>query len=121
MDTNDRYLNVQYGTLTAEVDITGISRLGGVQDAIKAKLSNSLAQVDAARIQLYNTNRDQLINTWALFNSLPQEYFTEGGSCVVIGTSSPPSRQTTQVHPGIDIYNELHPQTAKQGILYNKY
>jgi hypothetical protein len=23
--------------------------------------------------------------------------------------------------PGNDIYNELHPQTAKQGILYNKY
>ena len=28
MNTKDRYLNVQYGTLTAEVDITGIHRLG---------------------------------------------------------------------------------------------
>ena len=98
MKTNDRYLNVQYGTLTAEVDITGISRLGGVKSAIKTELSNSLARVDAPQLQLYtNSNRDQLINTWALLNSLPQEYFTEGGSCVVIGTSPPPSSQPTQV------------------------
>ena len=69
-----------------------------VRRAIKIELSNSLAQVDAPQLQLYtNSNRDQLINTWALFNSLPQEYFIEGGSCVVIGTSPPPSRQPTQV------------------------
>jgi DNA polymerase III delta prime subunit len=73
-----------------------MSRLGEVQDAIKAKLSNSLAQVDAPQLQLYTTNRDQLINTWALFNSLPQEYFTEGGSCVVIGTSPPPTRESSK-------------------------
>ena len=115
-----RFLNVQYGTLTAEVDITGMSRLGEVRRAIKAELGEAIP-VAAALIQLYTTNRDQLINTWALLNSLPQECFIEGGSCVVIGTLSPPSRQPTQVHPGIDIYNELHPQTAKQGILYNKY
>ena len=95
MNTNDRYLNVQYGTLVAEVNITGISRLGGVQDAIKAKLSNSLAQVDAALIQLYTTNKDQVINSWALFSSLSKEYFTEGGSCVVIGTSPPPTQTDT--------------------------
>jgi hypothetical protein len=88
-----RFLNVQYGTLTAEVDITGMSRLGEVRRAIKAELSNSLAQVDAPLIQLYTTNRDQQINTWALLNSLPPEYFIEGGSCVVIGTSPPPSGQ----------------------------
>ncbi len=93
MNKNDRYLNVQFGTLTAEVDITGISRLGGVKSAIKRELCNSLAQVDAALIQLYtNSDRDQLINTWALFNSLPQKYFDEGGSCVVIGTSPPPTQ-----------------------------
>ena len=74
-NTNDRYLNVQYGsTLTAEVNITGISRLGGVKSAIKRELSNALSQVDAPQLQLYtNSNRDQLINTWALLDSLPQE------------------------------------------------
>ena len=80
----EKYLNVQYNTLTAEVNITGISRLGGVQDAIKAKLGEAIP-VSAALIQLYTSNRDQLITTWALFNLLPQEYFTKGGSCVVIG------------------------------------
>ena len=61
--SNDRYLNVQYGALVAEVNITGISRLGGVQDAIKAELAHTLAQVDAPLIQLYtSSNRDQLIS-----------------------------------------------------------
>jgi hypothetical protein len=120
-----RFLNVQYGTLTAEVNITGMSRLGEVQDAIKAKLGEAIP-VAAALIQLYtNSNKDQLITD--LDDITPEntppyyQKLTQGGSCVVIGTSSPPSRQPTQVHPGIDIYNELHPQTAKQGILYNKY
>ena len=64
--------------------------LSELQDAIKAKLSNSLAQVDAPQLQLYtNSNRDQLINTWDFLNSLPQEYFDEGGSLVVIRASPP--------------------------------
>ena len=95
MKSKDRYLNVQYGTITAEVEITGISRLGGVQDAIKTKLGEAIP-VAAALIQLYtNSNKDQQINTWALFNSLTEEYFTEGGCCVVIGTSPmpPPLKQ----------------------------
>jgi hypothetical protein len=97
MNREDRYLNVEYGTLIAEVNITGISRLGGVKSAIKAELSNSLAQVDAPQLQLYtNSNKDQLITTWALFNSLPQEYFTEGGSCVIIGTSPLPTRESSK-------------------------
>ena len=104
MNTSDRYLNVQYGTLTAEVDITGISRLGGVRCAIKAELCNSLAQVDAPQLQLYTTNRARLITD--LDDITPEkkpQYFqklTQGGSCVVIGTSPPPSRQPTQTDLG---------------------
>ncbi|KAI8894042.1 hypothetical protein BC833DRAFT_531060 [Globomyces pollinis-pini] len=102
MNTNDRYLNVQYGTLTAEVDITGISRLGGVKTAIKAILSNALSQVDAPQLQLYtNSNRDQLITDLddITLEKTPQYYqkLIQGGSCVSIGTSSPPSLQPTQV------------------------
>jgi hypothetical protein len=97
MSSDVRYLNVQYGTLTAEVEITGISRLGGVKSAIKAELGEAIP-VAPALIQLYNTNRDQLINTWSLFQSLSQEYFTEGGSCVVIGTSPPPSMKMSAFH-----------------------
>jgi hypothetical protein len=35
-----------------------------------------------------------------LFQSLSQEYFNEGGSCVFVGTSPPPSRQPTQTELG---------------------
>ncbi|KAL5037039.1 hypothetical protein RTP6_7766 [Batrachochytrium dendrobatidis] len=97
MNTDDLFLNVQYGTLIAEIDVTGISRLGKLKSAIKSEFYSTLSQVDAPQLQLYtDSNKDQLINTWALFSSLPQEYFTQDGSCIVIGVSPPPSRQPTQ-------------------------
>ena len=116
-----RFLNVQYDIFTAEVDITGISRLGGIQDAIKAKLGEAIP-VAAALIQLYTTNRDQLINTWVLFNSLPQEYFIEGGCCVVIGSLPPPSIQPTQIQPcfppcQIPFYNDISKAAELNGWL----
>ncbi|OAJ37371.1 hypothetical protein BDEG_21402 [Batrachochytrium dendrobatidis JEL423] len=97
MNTDDLFLNVQYGTLTAEIDVTGISRLGKLKSAIKSEFYSTLSQVDAPQLQLYtDSNKSQLINTWALFSSLPQEYFTQDGSCIVIGVSPPPPRQPTQ-------------------------
>jgi nitroreductase len=70
-------------------------RLGGVQDAIKRVFGEAIS-VAAAFIQLYtNSNGGQFIGTWALFNSLSQEYFTEGRFCVVIGTSSPSSSRSS--------------------------
>ncbi|KAK6096218.1 hypothetical protein MT418_8606 [Batrachochytrium dendrobatidis] len=60
-----------------------------------------MADIDAPQLQLYtNTNKSQLINTWALLDSLPQEYFTQDGSCVVIGCLPPPSKQPTQTYLG---------------------
>ena len=50
-------------------------------------------------LQLYD-QQNQHINKWALFNYLAQEYFTEGGICVVIGTSPPPPRHPTQTDIG---------------------
>jgi hypothetical protein len=104
MSSNDRYLNVQYGTLIAEVDITGISRLGGVKSAIKRELGEAIP-VAGALIQLYtNSNRNQLITD--LDDITPEKaphYYqklTQGGSCVVLGTSPPPSRQPTQTDLG---------------------
>ncbi|KAJ8329456.1 hypothetical protein O5D80_002378 [Batrachochytrium dendrobatidis] len=68
-----RYLNVQYGTLITEIDVTDFEDLSDVQDAIKAKYGPAMADIDAPQLQLYtNTNKDQLINTWALLDSLPQ-------------------------------------------------
>jgi hypothetical protein len=96
---NDRYLNVQYGTLTAEVNITRISRLGGVQDAIKREFEISIP-VAAGFIQLYTANRDKLITDLDDITpeKTPQYYqkLTQGGCCVVIGTSPPPTRESSK-------------------------
>ena len=90
-----QFLNVQYSATKARINVTDMEDLSEVQDAIKAKLANAFSQVDAPQLQLYtNSNRDLLISTWALFNSLPPEYFVEGGSCVVVGTSPPPIRES---------------------------
>jgi hypothetical protein len=104
MNAIDRYINVQYGTLTVEVNITRISRLGGVQNAIKAKLGEAIP-VAVALIQLYtNSNRDQLITDLddITLEKTLQYYqkLNQGGSCVVIDTSPQPSRQPTQTDLG---------------------
>jgi hypothetical protein len=92
-----RFLNVEYSVYKTRINVTDMEDLSEVRRAIKTELGEAIP-VAPALIQLYtNSNRDQQINTWSLFNSLSQEYFTEGGSCVVIGTSPPPSRQPTQV------------------------
>lgn len=49
-----RVLNVEYSGTKTEIDTTEAERLGEVQDAIKAKLANTLAQVDAPQLQLYD-------------------------------------------------------------------
>ena len=89
-----RFLNVEYdGT---KIEITEMEDLSEVRRAIKAKFANSLAQVDAALIQLYTAEKDQLITD--LDDIPPQCYqkLNQGGSCVVIGTLPPPSRQTSR-------------------------
>jgi hypothetical protein len=57
MNSGERYLNVQYGSLTAEVDITGKSRLGGVQDVI----SKNLEKLFQSQLLLFN-----LLRTWMI-------------------------------------------------------
>ncbi|KAK5668162.1 hypothetical protein QVD99_005201 [Batrachochytrium dendrobatidis] len=60
-------------TSSTEIDVTDFEDLSDVQDAIKAKYGPVMADIDAHQLQLYtNTNKDQLINTWALLDSLPQ-------------------------------------------------
>ena len=96
----ERYLNVQYDSLTAEVDISGISRLGGLKSAIKREFGEAIP-VAPALIQLYtNSNRDQLITDLDDITPelIPQYYqkLTQGGCCVVIGTLPSPSRQSSK-------------------------
>ncbi|OAJ42042.1 hypothetical protein BDEG_25546 [Batrachochytrium dendrobatidis JEL423] len=96
-----RYLNVEYGTISTEINVTDFEDLSDVQDTIKSEYDPAMADIDAPQLQLYtNSNKDQLINTWALLDSLPQKYFTQDGSCVVIGCLPSPPRQPTQTYLG---------------------
>jgi WD40 repeat protein len=89
-----RFLNIQYSGIKTEIDVTDFERFRQVQDAIKAELCNNLALVDSPQLLLYsNSSKEKLINTWDLINYLTQEYFIEGGSCVIVGTS----KQTADV------------------------
>jgi hypothetical protein len=94
-----RFLNIEYSGTKTEVDITEAERLGEVRRVIKEEYGPAMANVGAAQLLLYD-QQNQHINKWALFNSLAQEYFTEGGICVVIGTSPPPPRHPTQTDIG---------------------
>ena len=122
-----RFLNVEYSGIRTEIDITDMEDLSEVQDAIKAKLGEAIP-VAAALIQLYtNSNRDQLIEDLDDITpeKTPQYYQkrTKGGSCVVIGTSPPPSRQPTQVQLSlfspcqIPFYNDISKAAELNGWL----
>ena len=88
-----QFLNVQYSASKTRINVTEMEDLSEVQDAISRAFS---LKVGYAFIQLYTSNRDLRISTWALFNSLSQEYFTKGGSCVDVGTSPPLTRETSK-------------------------
>jgi WD40 repeat protein len=89
-----QFLNIECSGVRTVIDVTGVERIGQVQDAIKAKLCNSLSEVDPSQLQLYsNSNKEQLINTCELLNSLPQGYFSQGGSCVFVAVFTPSSNQ----------------------------
>ncbi|KAJ3251352.1 hypothetical protein HK103_002443 [Boothiomyces macroporosus] len=75
----ERYLYVQLNGVVSDINITGLNRFGAVQDKIKEKFPIGLGSVDAPLIQLVDTNNQKIIS-WAMINSLPEEYFTEGGS-----------------------------------------
>ncbi|EGF78076.1 hypothetical protein BATDEDRAFT_26764 [Batrachochytrium dendrobatidis JAM81] len=69
-----RFLNVEYNTISTEIDVTDFEDLSDVQDAIKSEYGPAVADIDAPQLQLYTNN----------------------GSCAVIGCLPPPSRQPTQ-------------------------
>ena len=87
------HINVKYKSIPiAEVRVTGISRIGDIQDAIKRGLPKALAHVDYPQIQLYDTDNNP-ITTWAQFKSLSNLYFAENGSSLYIQATPPPSRE----------------------------
>ena len=57
--------------------------MGEVQDEIKEEFANALAQVDAPYIRL-SDQEGTVISRWASINTLPEEYFAEGGLCLAV-------------------------------------
>ncbi|KAK5671560.1 squalene synthetase-like protein [Batrachochytrium dendrobatidis] len=55
-----RFLNVEYDTLTAEIDVTDFEDLSGVQDAIKSEYGPAMADIDAPQLQLYTDSSTSL-------------------------------------------------------------
>ena len=95
-----RFLNVEYSGIRTEIDVTEAERIGQVQVAIKAMYGPALADVGAAQLQLYD-QQGQHIKTWALFNSLSQDYFTEECLFLVVHTLQPNQQQTSSAGASI--------------------
>ncbi|EGF80846.1 hypothetical protein BATDEDRAFT_24299 [Batrachochytrium dendrobatidis JAM81] len=73
-----RYLDVEYNTISTEIDVTDFEDLSDVQDTIKSEYGPAMADIDAPQLQLYTNN----------------------GFCVVIGCLPLPPRQPTQTDLG---------------------
>ena len=79
------YLNVKYGTLTTEIKMEGVNRLGDLQDKIKAKFSNALAEHDAPQLQLIKEDGEQITD----LDDVPDEYYKKskiGGAYLEVRT-----------------------------------
>jgi hypothetical protein len=82
-----RYLNVEYSTLQARINITGMEDLSDVRRAIKAEFGGVIPGPPAL-IQIWRKtpNNDQLFKTWEQLDGLSPEYFKEeGGLSLTIG------------------------------------
>ncbi|KAJ3248155.1 hypothetical protein HDU77_008238 [Chytriomyces hyalinus] len=95
MADNRRFLNVKYKTRPiTQVDVTGITRFGILQDAIKAKYSNALALVDADEIQLHDDQNNPVTD----LDDIADDYYEKirnGGLVLTIQTAPPVSTFTS--------------------------
>ncbi|KAJ3387252.1 hypothetical protein HDU80_000197, partial [Chytriomyces hyalinus] len=91
MADDRRFLNVKYRTRpVTQVDVTGITRFGILQDAIKAKFSNALAVVDADQIQLHDKDNNPVTD----LDDIAHDYYEKienGGLALTIQTTPPES------------------------------
>ncbi|KAJ3241456.1 hypothetical protein HDU81_000508 [Chytriomyces hyalinus] len=87
---NERYLNVKYRTLpVTQVDVTGITWLGGLQQAVNKALAVSPAY---GLIQLYDTN-NTLITDPDDIHDVYYRRIKNGGLALRMQTTPPPSRE----------------------------
>ncbi|KAI3647384.1 hypothetical protein MP228_007605 [Amoeboaphelidium protococcarum] len=92
------FLNVIYGGMSTEIETDGIEDVSELRRAIKEKYNRALGEIDAPRLQLYNSSTNDLIATMADFRALPNAFYVEGGPCIEIRTSPPPSKQPSLVN-----------------------
>ena len=69
--------------------------LSEIRKALKEEFGPRLAEVGAADIQLCD-QRGSVIEKWESINSLQDNYFREGGICLVVGTLLGPHIQLIQ-------------------------
>ena len=82
-----KFLNVVYQEIPAEIETTDLTRLGQLQDAIKAKYGPVMAQIGAPQLQFHKSNPDDRIESMADFTALPNDFFVEKGKKIEIRIS----------------------------------
>ncbi|KAJ3390302.1 hypothetical protein CcCBS67573_g03551 [Chytriomyces confervae] len=109
-----RYLNIKYKALPiAEVNVTGISRLGGIKEAINKALSVGPAY---GLTQLYDKDNTLITD----LRDVTDEYYKairDGGLALTIQTTPPPSRVASSSSV---IANTSVPEASSLGVIANK-
>lgn len=91
------FLNVVYRETRAEIKTDGIERISELRRAIKDEYKNALADIDAPQLQLYKSYPNEPIAMMAHYRALPNEFHVEGGPCVEIHTSPPPTKKQSSL------------------------
>ncbi|KAI8845087.1 hypothetical protein BJ741DRAFT_586940, partial [Chytriomyces cf. hyalinus JEL632] len=80
--TDRRHLNIKYRTLNVgELNVTRITRLGGVKEAIRAAFPNALAHVDSPQIQFFDEEHNLITD----LDDIPDDCFKKRADSICIG------------------------------------
>jgi hypothetical protein len=112
-----RFLNIIYSDRRTEIDVTGFERLSEVQDKIKEKFGDDIP-APAARIQV-SDQQGTVIGKWASINSLHDDYFTECGTCLVVGTLPAPTSEIQNPQKRLRSDVEIPDLTSQFKSFYN--
>ena len=77
-----KFLNISFQGIKTDINVSGFDRMSQVQDKIKEKFGDDIP-ASAARIQV-SDQEGTVISRWASINTLPEEYFAEGGLCLAV-------------------------------------
>ena len=117
------FLNVVYGGTRTRINTTDIEDVSELRRAIKEEYKNALAEIDAPQLQLYKSSPNERLAAMAAYRALPNEFRVEGGPCVEIRTSPPPSKQSLLLNiipfpPNSGATHEGLPDPAQKPVLH---